>query len=409
MRLEPSTAGRAGLAAVAANVRDLPRALAPSAWAAGLVAVLVAYTGPLVLVFQAAEAAGLDRARLASWIWALTVGSGVVSLLLCLWYRQPIVAAWSVAGSALLVTSLGQFRLSEAVGAYLLAGIATALLGWSGLFGRLLALVPAPVVMGMLAGVLLRFGVGLFAALPLKPLVVLSALATFLVLRLVRFRAPTVAALVAGLAASVASGDARLAGLSLELAVPVWTPPELTLAATFTLALPLFVLAIASQDAPGIAVLRAAGYRAPADGPILLTGLASVLTAPLGGHGLNLAAVMAVMCSGPEAHRDPDLRYGAGVAAGVWFVLFGTFGATAAALFAALPKELIAAVAGLAMVGPLVSSLSGAMADPGHREGALFALLLGAADVSLFGIGAPFWALVVGVLVSRLAPRRGSA
>ncbi len=384
------------------NLRDLPGALTPAAWLAGLVAVLIAYTGPLVLVFQAARNAGLDRAALASWIAALTIGSGLATLPLCLWYRQPIVVAWSVAGSALLVGGLAHYSLAEAVGAYLSAGLAVALLGWSGLFRRLLALVPGPVVLGMLAGVLLRFGTGLFAALPQRPLLVATMLLAFLLLQRRGFRAPTVGALAAGLLVAALTRDLHLGGLALELARPHWVRPAFTPGALLGLALPLFVLAVASQDAPGIAVLQAAGYDPPVDGPVLVTGVASVLTAPLGGHGLNLAALMGAICAGPEAGPDPDRRYGAGVAAALWFLLFGAFGATAATLFAGFPPALVAAVAGLAMLPALVSSLAGALADPDERTGAVFALLLTAADIRLLEIGAPFWGLVLGALTSRL-------
>ena len=391
------------------SLRDLPGALTLSAWLAGLVAVLIAYTGPLVLVFQAAERAGLERAQLASWIWAVTVGSGLTTLVLCLWYRQPVVVAWSIAGSALLVSELARFSLAEAVGAYLVSGVAVTLLGWSGLFGRALALVPGPVVLGMLGGVLLRFGTGLFSALAARPLLVALMAAAFLLLRRARFRVPTVGALAVGVLLAALTGDVALRGIVLELAIPLWTTPRFTLEALLSLALPLFVLAIASQNAPGIAVLRAAGYDTPVDPPVFVTGVASVLTAPFAGHGLNLAALMSAICTGPEAHPDPQRRYGAGIAAAVLFIVLGSFGATAAALFAALPAELIAAVAGLAMLPVLLTALTGATAEPAHREGGIVALLLAASNITLLGIGAPFWALVAGVLVgwfgSAKAPR----
>ncbi len=384
------------------NLRDLPGTLTPAAWVAGFVAVLIAYTGPLVLVFQAAGNAGMGREQLASWIWALTVGSGLCSLVLCLWYRQPIVVAWSVAGSALLVTNLAHYSLPEAVGAYLLAGLAAAILGWSGLFRRMLAVVPTPIVLGMLAGVLLRFGINLFTALPERPVIVVTMLAAFLLLRRLAFRAPTVGALAAGLVIAAFSGDLHFQAVRVELAVPQWIWPQFNPAVILSLGLPLFVLAIASQDAPGLAVLKSAGYAAPVDGPLIVTGLASVLTAPFGGHGLNLAALMAAICAGPEAAPDMERRYGAGVAAAFWFILFGSFGATAVTLFSGLPKALLAAVAGLAMAGAILSSLAGAMADVRHRDGALFALLLTASDITLLGIGAPFWGLMAGVVVSRI-------
>lgn len=388
--------------AVRQNLRDLPRALTPTAILAGLVAVLVAFTGPLVLVIQAADAAKLDHATLSSWILALTVGSGVLTLPLCLWYRQPIVIAWSIAGSALLVTGLQRYSLPEAVGAYLLAGIAAAVLGWSGLFGRLLAIVPTPIVLGMLAGVLLRFGVGLFTALPSRPLLVLAMGAAYFTLRAARFKAPTVGALALGLIVAGITGELRVGDLRLEIATPVWIWPVWSPSVMLGLGVPLFVLAIASQDAPGVAVLRAAGYQPVVNGPVALTGLGSIATAPLGGHGLNLAALMAAIASSPEAHPNRDLRYGAGVASGLWFILFGLFGATAAVLFSAVPRELVAAVAGLAMLPALMSSLTGAVGAEQHREGGVLALLLAAADVTLLGIGAPFWALVLGVAASRL-------
>jgi benzoate membrane transport protein len=391
------------------NLRDLPTVLTPSAWMAGLVAVLIAYTGPLVLVFQAARNAGLDQSHLASWIWALTIGSGLTTLLLCLWYRQPIVIAWSIAGSALLVSSLAHHTLPEAVGAYIVAGLAVTILGWSGLFRRMLAAVPEPVVLGMLAGVLLRFGIGLFSALPERPVLVIVMLIAFMALQGWAFRTPTVGALAAGLVVAAITGDLRLEGITPELAIPLWLWPQFTLQALLSLGLPLFVLAVASQNAPGIAVLKSAGYDPPVDGPIIVTGVGSVLTAPLAGHGLNLAALMGAICASPEVHPDLDRRYGAGVAAAIWFVVFGSFGATAAALFAGLPSALVAALAGLAMTPALRSSLAGAMVEPAERQAALFALLLTAADISILGIGAPFWGLVVGVLTSRLLQRLPSS
>lgn len=383
------------------NLRDLPGILTPAAWLAGFVGVLIAYTGPLVLVFQAASNAGLDEGQVASWIWALTIGSGLSSLILCLWYRQPIVVAWSVAGSALLVTNLGHFNLKEAVGAYLVAGLATTLLGWSGLFGRIMGLVPTPIVMGMLAGVLLRFGISLFTSLPASPLIVIGMLGIYLLLRRQGFRAPTIGALITGLVIAAFSGDLHFTNVKIELAVPEWLWFQFNPVAIISLGLPLFVLAIASQDAPGLAVLKSAGYDPPINGPLVVTGLASILTAPFGGHGLNLAALMAAICASPEADPDRDRRYGSGVTAAIWFIVLGSFGATAVTLFSGLPKALIAAVAGLAMTGSILASLNGAMAELKHRDGALFALLITASDITLWGIGAPFWGLVVGVVVSR--------
>jgi benzoate membrane transport protein len=294
------------------------------------------------------------------------------------------------------------------VGAYLVAGLAATALGLSGGFGRVLALVPAPVVSGMLAGILVKFGLGLFKALGERTLLVGAMVLAFLLLRRFAFRAPTVGALLAGLAVAFARHEVHFGEVQLALAVPVWTWPAFSLGAILGLGLPLFVLAMVSQNAPGIAIVRAAGYDAPIDVPTTVTGILSLLTAPFGGHGINLAVLTAAIVTGPEAHPDPDRRYAAGVATGCWYLLTGLFGATAVGIFAGLPKDLIAAVAGLALLGATATALTGAMREPAEREGALIAFLVTAADLTFLGIGAPFWGLLLGALAQRaLTWRRG--
>lgn len=378
------------------NLRDLPSSLAVSAIVAALVAVLVGYTGPLLIVVQAAENAGLDRAQLSSWIWAITVGSGVSALIMSLRYRQPLLAAWPAAGVALLATTLSQYSYAEAIGAYLVAAVGLIALGWSGLFGRVIDRVPRSVIAGMLAGVLVRFGLGVFRALADAQVLVGAMILTYLLLRRFNVRAPSIGTLGVGLAVAALGGQLQLEQFAPALTIPVWHWPVFTLRAVLGLSLPLFVLANVSQNAPGLAVLRSYGYQTNPNGPILITGIISLLTAPFGGSGLALAAITAALCVSPEAHPDPDRRYVAGVAYGLWYILFGSFGATAVTLFAGLPRELIAAVAGLALTGALITALTNAMAEPKEREGALLAFLCTAADITLLGIGAPFWGLVVG-------------
>ncbi len=388
------------------NLRDLPRSLAFSAIISALVAVLVGYTGPLLIVVQAAENAGLSQAQLSSWIWGITVGSGVSAIIMSLWYRQPMLAAWPTAGAALLVTSLAQYRYPEAIGAYILAALALVILGLSGWFGRVIDRVPRAVIAGMLAGVLLRFGINIFTSLGQAQLLVGAMLITYLLLRRLGYRAPSIGTLAVGLLVAGLSGQLRLPELTLQLTTPLFTWPEFTLRAFFGLSVPLFVLANVSQNAPGLAVLRAFDYRAPANGPITITGLVSLLTAPFGGSGLALSAITAAICVSPEAHPDKDRRYAAGVAYGLWYILFGVFGATAVMLFTGLPRELVAAVAGLALTGALLTALSNAMAEPQERDAALLAFLLTASDITLLGIGAPFWGLLIGVAASYLLRAR---
>ncbi|MCA0457627.1 MAG: benzoate/H(+) symporter BenE family transporter [Chloroflexi bacterium] len=390
------------MTSVLQNIRDLPRALTPSAILSGLLVVVVGYASSLVLVFQAATNANMDNAHLSSWVIAITLGSGFASIVMSLWFRQPAIAAWSTPGIALLFSSLGSFPYSEIIGAYIIASVAIILLGFSGLFGRLIKLVPQPVVMGMLAGVLIRFGFGLFTSFPESPLMVLVMLVVFFLMRRMGFRAPTIGALAVGLLIAALNGEIHLDGIQLNLASPLWTTPTFSVEALLSLALPLFTLALTSQNAPGQAVLRAAGYEVPINKMLGVTGFASLIGAPFGGHGITLSAITAAMVTGPETHPDPDKRYAAGVATGFWFIVTGVFGATVATLFAGLPIALIHAISGLALAAAIMSSLSAAMAEPSGREGALVAFMCTAPNFTFLNIGAPFWGLVFGVLTHLL-------
>ncbi len=382
------------------NIRDLPSAILPSAIFSALVAVLTGYAGPLLVVFQVAEVGKLSAAQLSSWIWAITIGCGVCAILLSLWYRHPVLCAWPSAGSVLLVTSLATYTYSEAIGAYIIQAILLILLGVSGLFGRLMDVIPKTVVAGMLGGVLFRFGIGVFSALPSAPLLVGAMIATFVIMKRLGYRAPMIGAMVVGLIMSGLQGQIKLDNLALALTTPVVTAPTFNFAATLGLALPLFVLTLTGQNAPGVAVLRNSGYDTPINGPITLTGIASLLTAPIGGNGINLSAITAAICTNPESHPDKTKRYSAGVAYGLWYVLFGMFGATAVALFSSVPKAFVAAITGLALLGAIASALTTAMSEPKERDGALMAFMLTASGIELLGVGAPFWGLVLGVLVN---------
>jgi benzoate membrane transport protein len=381
------------------SLRDLPQAMQLSAVMSGLVVVLVSFTGPILIIIQAGQNAGLSSSELYSWIWAVTFASGLTSLLLSLLYRQPIITAWSSAGAALLVTSLAQYGLQQAIGAYIVAAIAVTLVGFTRLFGRAMALVPQPIALGMLAGVLLRFGIGLFHVLPERPFMVILMLMVFVILRRVGFRAPTIGALLIGLGVAGVQSDVNLSQLELGLSLPQVTLPLFTPGAALGLALPLFVLTMTSQNAPGFAVLRNSGYNTPIDGPIALTGLASLAIAPLGGSGVNLAAITAAICTGPEAHPDPNRRYAAGVATGIGYMIAASLAATAVSFFSGFPPALSAAVAGLALSGAIGSSLAGALSDTHTRDAALVAMLVTASEISFFGVGAPFWGLIFGMAV----------
>ena len=381
-----------------------------SAVAAGFVTVLVGFASSAAIVFQAAQALGATPAQTASWMWALGIGMGLTCIGLSLRWRMPVVTAWSTPGAAVLVTSAAGVPMDEAVAGFLVSAALIAVAGFSGLFERMLGRIPLSLASAMLAGVLLRFGIDAFTSIQAQPVLVLSMLATWLLTRRVWPRYAIIATLLAGIAVAAATSQLQLAGLRLELAQPVWTTPRPSLASVLGVALPLFVVTMASQNVPGVAVIRASGYAVPVSPAIGWTGAAKVVLVPFGGFALNLAAITAAICMGPEAHPDPARRYVAAVWAGIFYLLVGVFGATVAGLFAAFPSELVLAIAGIALFGTLGNSLATALHAVDEREAALVTFLVTASGLSLLGIGAAFWGLVAGVIVRLVLqrPRSGA-
>ena len=376
-----------------------------SSIAAGFVTVLVGFASTAAIVFQAAQALDATPAQTASWMWALGIGMGATCIALSLRWKMPVVTAWSTPGAAVLATSAAGVSMGEAVAGFLVSALLIAIAGFSGIFERMLGRIPLSLASAMLAGVLLHFGIDAFAAIQAAPALVLSMLATWLLARRWWPRYAVIATLLAGIAAAALAGQLHLAGLRLELAQPVWTTPRLSLASILGVALPLFVVTMASQNVPGVAAIRASGYPVPVSPAIGWTGVASLLLAPFGAFALNLAAITAAICMGPEAHADPARRYTAAVWAGLFYLLVGLFGATVAGLFAAFPQALVLAIAGIALFGTLGNSLVAALREEDEREAALVTFLVTASGLSLLGVGAAFWGLVAGVCV-RLALRR---
>lgn len=367
-------------------IRALRQQASLSAVTAGLVAVTVSFTGPLAILVQAARAAHLSEAQLSSWIWAIAVGSGVTGLWLSAVTRAPIITAWSTPGAALLVTALPLYGYPQAIGAYLLSAVLLTAFGASGLFDRAMALLPMGLVAAMLAGILFKFSASILSALGQWPGLVLPMLATFFAARRWLPRSAVVLTLAVGAAITWGSGRVDLSGVRPALAVPVLTWPELSGPALVGLGLPLFLVTLTSQNATGMGVLRAAGYAVPARGLVTVTGLASVALAPFGSHALNLAAITAAICTGPEAHPDPGRRWVAGVACGAAYVVVGLFGATLALAFGALPDALISTLGGLALLGALTGGLTAAMTEARTREGAVVTFVVTASGVSFLSL-----------------------
>ncbi|WP_165666402.1 benzoate/H(+) symporter BenE family transporter [Metapseudomonas otitidis] len=380
-----------------------------SAVVAGFIATLISYAGPLVIVFQAAESGGLPAELLSSWVWAISIGSGVLGIVLSLRYRVPVIIAWSAPGSALLVSMLPGVGAAEAVGAYVMANALVLAVGLSGAFDRIVGKLPAAISAAMLAGILFSFGTRLFTSLNDEPAMVMAMFLTYLVVRRLSPRYAVMAVLLVGCLFAAGSGQLRVSALVIGFATPEWVTPVFTWHGLFNIALPLVMVALTGQFVPGVAVLRNAGYPTPASPIIAASGLGSLLLAPFGCHGLTLAAITAAICTGREAHEDPARRYVSGVVGGVFYLLLGIFGATLVSIFSALPKELIAALAGLALFGAIAGALAGSMAVLEDREAALITFLVTASGMSFLGLSAAFWGLIFGLLAHLLLTARRSA
>jgi len=365
---------------------------------AGFVAVLVGVASSAAIVFEAARAAGADQAMIASWIGALGLGMGLTCIAFSWYYRAPVITAWSTPGAALLATSLTGIPIAEAIGAFVFSALLTLLVGLSGAFGKIARMVPPPIASAMLAGILLQFGLSVFVSLQTQPLLVGTMLLTYIIGRRWAPRYAIILVLVTGVLTSWMLQLIALEQIRWQAAHPVWVTPEFHFPTLIGVGLPLFIVTMTSQNLPGAATLAASGYgRVPISPVISGTGLTSLLLTPFGGFAFNLAAITAAICTGPEAHPNPEKRYTAGIAAGIFYLLVGLCGASVVALFSAFPKALIAGLAGLALIGVIGSSLAGATAEQDNREAAIITFLISASGISLFGIGAAFWGLLGGL------------
>ncbi|WP_272970509.1 benzoate/H(+) symporter BenE family transporter [Comamonas terrigena] len=388
------------------------RDLSLSAFTAGFVAVLVGFTSSVALVFQAAQAFGATPAQITSWMWALGLGVGLCCLVPSLWLRKPVMVAWSTPGAAVLASAgmAGSFTMPEAVGAFLVCAALITLCGVTGWFEKLMDRIPMEIASALLAGVLARFGLQAFGAAQTALGMVLAMLAAYLLGRRLLPRYAVVLTLLVGVAWAAASGKMEWSRVQWELALPVFTAPQFTWQAFVSLALPLFVVTMASQNMPGVAVIRATGYELPVSRLVSMTGIASLLLAPFGGYALNFSAITAAICMGPEAHEDKDNRYTAAVVCGAMYMVIGIFGAVVTGLLIAFPQELVLAIAGLALLGSIGGGLAGALRDETHREAALITFLVTLSGVVIAGVGSAFWGVAAGVvaLFVQKYGRRGS-
>ncbi|WP_394183993.1 benzoate/H(+) symporter BenE family transporter [Marinomonas posidonica] len=388
------------------DVRSILNDLSLSAVVAGFVAVLIGFASSVAIVFQAAQAAGASEDIIVSWIMVLGIGMGATCFFLSLWYKAPVITAWSTPGAALLATSLANVSYPEAIGVFIFAGLLACLVGMSGLFDRLMNWVPLPIACAMLAGVLFQFGLSIFTSMTEDAFMVATMLLVYLFSRVFLPRYAILLVLMAGVVCVLGRAEqAIFSMIPVQFGHLVWVYPEWNLSALIGVGVPLFIVTMTSQNIPGVAVMRGSGYKTPVSPLISWTGLASVVLAPAGGFAFNLAAITAAICSGNECHRDPNKRYIAGLSAGVFYLFAGFAGVSVVALFAVFPASMVAALAGIALLGTIGMNLKTAMLEDSTREASLVTFLVTVSGVSFAGIASAFWGILFGViclLVSKL-------
>lgn len=362
----------------------------------GFVAVLVGYASSAAIIWQAASAAGATPTQIAGWMTALGMGMGISTLLLSWWYKAPVLTAWSTPGAALLATSLQGVTLAETIGIFIFANALILLCGVTGLFARLMKIIPHSLAAAMLAGVLLRFGLQAFSNMDGHLVLCGSMLLAWLAAKALAPRYAIVATLLVGAAVAGLNGDVVTEKLTLTLVMPQFIAPSFTLTTLISIGIPFFLVTMASQNAPGFATLKASGYPVAVSPLIIATGGLALLLAPLGVYSICIAAITAAICQSPDAHPDPDKRWLAAAAAGVFYLLAGVFGGSITGVMAALPLSWIQTLAGLALLGTISGSLYQALHNERERDAAIVTFLLTASGVTLGGIGSAFWGLVAG-------------
>lgn len=389
------------------GLRDLPAAINLNSVSAGTVAAIFGCSGPALIVIGAAAAGNLTSGQTVAWLLAIYGLGGLISLLLALRYKMPINGAYSIPGAAIMTAAFASFSFPEIVGAFIMSGAIVLLLGVTGVIGRIMHWLPMPIVMAMIVGAMIRFGVGAVDSVMAAPIIAGSAaLAFFLTMRFIKTFPPVLAALIVGLFAAVATGSIQAATVDIAFVAPEFTVPVFTMAAFFGVAVPLAALVIGAENAQATGVLMAEGYKPPVNAMTIVSGIGGILAGFMGGHNANIAGPMTAICASEQAGEDRSKRYGATVVNGLLFGAFGLLAGVAVPFVLALPRPLIAVVAGLAMIGVLLSALQHGFAkQQGHQVGAFVALLVAMSSFNLFGISAPFWALVFGVIVSLLADR----
>ena len=400
---------------IKSGLSDLPKSLNAGTISSGLISSIFGCTGPALIIISAAAAVGFSAQETASWLFGVYVFGGLIGCILSLYYKAPISGAYAISAATLMGTALAGHTFSEASGAFILAGVIVLVLGVSGLIGKLMKVLPMEIVMAMVAGCMLKFGVNIVTftfgvniadyTFHAKLVCGMAVLAFLITPNLLKKFPGVLAALIVGIIAAAATG-----GFSGSISEVAYIPPSLVKPSfdpslILSCTLPIAMLVVGAEGAQAIGVLEAKGYKVPANSMTIMSGIGGICAGIFGGHNANIAGPMTAICASEEA-GPKDGRYAASVVNGAVFILFGLLSSFAMAFIKLIPQSLISTIAGLAMINVLIGAFSAAFKSGRYRTGAFFALITGVSGVSIFNIGSAFWALVVGVIVSLLYDRK---
>ena len=391
---------------MATLIKTLKEDWSLSATVAGFLAVLISYAGPMIIFFQAAQQANVSSTMMASWIWGSSIGAAITGIILSIKYKVPIITAWSAPGTALLVALFPHISLNEVVAAYITSAVIIFFIGITGSFDKLLKWIPQGVAAGMMAGILFQFGVGLFKATDSMPYVVFGMLACFLLAKRFSPRYAIIWVLLSGITLSFLFGKINPIPMNFSLAIPELIMPEWTWSSTLNLAIPLTIVSLTGQFLPGMAILKLSGYNTPAKPILSVASIVSLAVAITGGITIVLAAITAALCTGKDSHELKEKRYIAGIANGIFYILGGLFAGSIVMLFSILPKELVAALAGLALLGAIATNISVAMKDESQRDAALITFLATVSGMHFLGFSSVFWGICIGMISHLVLSKR---
>ncbi|MFW2076931.1 benzoate/H(+) symporter BenE [Acinetobacter sp. ULE_I010] len=380
-----------------------------SATVAGFLAVLISYAGPMIIFFQAAQQADVSSSMMASWIWGSSIGAAITGIFLSIKFKAPIITAWSAPGTALLVALFPHISLNEVIAAYITSAVIILLIGMTGSFDKLLKWIPQGIAAGMMAGILFQFGVGLFKATDSMPYVVFGMLACFLLAKRFSPRYAIIWVLFSGILLSLFFGKMNPVTMSFSLAIPEFISPEWTWSSTLNFAIPLTIVSLTGQFLPGMAIIKLSGYDTSAKPILSVASIVSLAVAFVGGITIVLAAITAALCTGKDSHELKEKRYIAGIANGIFYILGGLFAGSIVMLFSLLPKELVAALAGLALLGAISTNITVAMKDESQRDAALITFLATVSGMHFLGLSSVFWGICIGMIAHLVLTKREPA